>query len=416
MAKLEQRSATTSQAAPRASAEQSRGTSPRDTQLKGASFAEGESLLAPKDAAGPASAVQRKDGESVDAQVPEQVSLQQLAVSFTLPAGKTLAGSWAHEVRTSSPTQVTLSVGRDGVTVNASPGIFIDAQWPAQNMRVHGAGRNFAQARTWADVFTVRGMGEGFVDLTGRARTEITGLIDRGIAGTKMAEKGYDPFKDEQVMQTLGAIKANFESLPDAGGGGEAVGAAELTRPSLSATLKMQSGFSQESGGAGVTIPAGGQFSADVVGAGNLAALLAARTPGQAAQAVPISAIHLRSDAIELTKGGDPVAKLEAIEIARGGQVTLQRFTLLGSGRTAAGFETLVRLLVGAAQAAQHGAPPALGVGLAAQRGDLEPRFVQGLSRELIEQGLTDAVRTLVTENRNAIPGLDLAAALGIGG
>lgn len=386
------------------------------SQLKGATYAEGEALLSPSAGRDP---VQRSgdSGDTVDAHVPSEVSLQKLALSFTLPAGKTLAGHWTHDVRTSAPTQVTLSVGRDGITVNANPGIFIDAVWPAQNMRVYGAGRRFAQGRTWADVFTVSGMGEGFIDLTGRAKTEITKLIDGGIAGTKMAEKGYDPFRDPHVMQTLGAIKANFESLPDAaGGGGDGVAAAELTHPSLSATLKMRSAFTQESGGAGVSVPAGGVFEARVAGAGNLASLLAARTPGQAATAVPISGIHLQSDAITLTKGGDPVARLESIDIARGGHVSLSRFTLLGSGETAAGFETLIRVVVGAAAAAQHGAPPQLGVGIAAQRGELEPRFVEGLSRNMIEDGLTQAVQTLVTDNRNAIPGLDLAAALGIGG
>ena len=439
--KLEQQQTTGGQAAQDQGSAAKGAPSALQTQLKASNYAEGAALLSPqtsapvqrKDAPGAkpaagtepaagtkdahgAAAAPLADGETVDSQVPPQVSLQNLSVSFTLPAGKTLAGSWTHEVRTSAPTQVTLSVGRDGVELSANPGIFIDAQWPAQNMRVLGAGRRFGQGQTWANVFTVSGMGEGFIDLTGRASTEITKLIDQGIAGTKMAEKGYDPFNDQQVMQTLGAIKANFESLPDAGGGGRAVGAAELTRPSLAATLKMKGAFNQESGGAGVRIPAGGEFTANIIGAGNLAALLAARTPGQAAQAVPISAIHLNSEAIDLTKGGDPIAKLQSIDIARGGQVTLGRFTLLGSGQTAAGFETLFRALVAVVGAAAQGAPPELGVAVAAQRGDLEPQFVQGISKKLIEDGLTAAVRKLVTENRNAIPGVDLAAALGIGG
>jgi len=393
------------------------------SQLKKASFAEGAALLSPQDGApvqkqdAPrAGAAPQADGQTVDSQVPGQVALQQLSLSFTLPQGKTLVGLWSHEVRTSAPTQVTLTVGRDGVELSANPGIFIDAQWPAQNMRVYGAGRHFAQRQTWANVFTVSGMGEGFIDLTGRASTEIKALIDRGIAGTAMTTRGYDPFSDPNVMQTLGAIKANFESLPEVVSGGQAVGAAELTAPSLAATLRMQSPFSQEAGGAGLSIPAGGEFTATIVGAGNLAGLLAARTPGQAAGAARISAIHLQSEAIELTRGGDPVAKLQGIEIARGGQVTLGRFTLLGNGRTAAGLETLIRVLVSGIGAAAQGAPPEVGVALAAQRGGLEPQFVEGLSRRLIEDGLTTAVRQLVTENRNAVPGVDLAAALGIGG
>ena len=413
-AKVPTTTAQAPQAAPQAAPARD-GASPQHTQLRGASFAEGESLLSPgpaprRDAPAPA------PGASVDAQMPSQVSLQNLSVSFTLPAGKTLAGAWTHEVRTSAPTQVTLSVSREGVALHANPGIFIDAQWPAQNMRVGGAGRNFAQGRTYADVYLQRGLGEGFVDLTGRASAELTGLIDRGLAGTRMAERGYDPFRDDQVLATLGAIKSNFESLPDAGGGGAGVAPAELTRPTLSATLKMNEAFEQASGGAGVRIPAGGAFSAEVVGQGNLGALLAARTPGQAASAVPISAIHLTSQAIELTKGGEPVARLDALQVARGGQVSLTRFTLLGSGRTAAGVETLIRLLAGVVQASQYGVSPEVGVQVAAQNGGLEPRFVEGLSRQMIEEGLTTAVRSLVTSNRGAIPGLDLAAALGLGG
>lgn len=403
----------TTQRAPTSGEREQPGASPLQAQLRGASFAEGEALLSPvqRQRDGGAAA----DGGSVDERMPSQVSLEGLSVGFTLPAGKTLAGAWSHDVRTSSPTRINLSVSRDGVSVQMSPGIYIDAQWPAQNMRVSGAGRSFGPARTWANVHVVRGMGEGFIDLTGRASDEVTKLIDGAIAGTAMAEPGYDPFSDDRILSTLGAIKANFESLPAAaGGGGDAVDAAELTRPTLSATLAMTAAFEQQANGAGVRVPAGGRFSAEVVGDGNLGALLSARGPGEAAQAVPISAIHLRSDAIELTKGGDPVARLDHIQVARGGQVTLSRFTLLGSGRTAAGFETLVRLLVGAAQAVDRGAPPQLGVAAAAQRGDLEPRFVQGLSRSMIEEGLTTAVRQLVTDNRAAIPGVDLATALGV--
>ncbi|MCA9516453.1 MAG: hypothetical protein KC635_16045 [Myxococcales bacterium] len=394
--------------------------------LRGATYDEAVQMLAPGGAqtteqrGGAGAQAQERGGAgagpaaSVDESTPSQVRLENLSVSGRIPAGKTLQGSWQYSIRTMYATTVTISVSRNELRVTTSPTLDIDAQWPAQNMSIWSAGVNFGTGAPFANVHLIRGLGEGFIDMTDRARGSITGMLSGAIAGTAMARPGYDPFSDRDIMGTLARIKTNFENLPDAGGGGGDVTAADASVTALSATLRMQAPFAQMQDGVGVSIPSGAAITANAQGAANLPRLQGARSAGEAAQAATIQSLGLSSDGITLEKDGKPIARLESLTLHRGGQVTLDRFTLLGSGATAAGFESLIRLIAAAAGAAQHGAPPELGVGIAAQRGDLDPQFVRGLSKSMVEEGLTKAARDMVTQNRNAIPGVDLAAALGM--
>ncbi|MFT7583469.1 MAG: hypothetical protein ACI9MR_005156 [Myxococcota bacterium] len=386
-------------------------------------FAAGEHALSPMGASLDSAPVQRKDesgGASKDGaiaeQVPENVSLEQVRVSARLPAGRTLAGNWKYDVRTKYATNLQISVSPEGVHISCSPGLEIDAQWPAANMRVEGAGVSFSSGQSYANVRKLSGLRDGGFDMSDTARSSLTGLIDHAVAGSGMDQPGYNPLTDTNLMATVDRISSNFQSLPEGtgGGGGDAVGVADLGSPHVGATLKMQSPFEVGAGEAGVSIDAGTTLDVDIRGSGNISSLLQQSTPQGAAEAARIQQIGVRSEGIILTKGGEPIARLQNITMSPSGAVTLGRFELMGKAAGAGGFESLLRLLAGAARGAQYGPGGAeLGLRHAAASGGADPTFVRGLTKSMVEQGMSAAVRKLLEENSNAIPGMDLSRVFG---
>ncbi len=395
--------------------------------LRGASFAEGEAMLTPAAGAPPdapvqhksanGAAVQRKGAaavqrdESVADQVPENVDLRSARISFTLPAHRKLAGSMLYDATTEYQTTVTIQASPDGLRIYTSPSLTFDVQFPGANMDFHGANVNFA---TGAVSASFHKSGVGF-DCTATGRETVVDLITRALAGSPMARPGYNPMTDRNLTSTLMRVKANFDSLPEAqGGGGADVAPTDISRPTIGATLAMRTPFFQESDGAGVRIGAGGQFDVSIAGSGNLARILAAGNPQAAAMAAGINSVSVRSEAIELIKDGEAIAKLKSLRIAPGGAVTLQEFEMLGGLGAGAGFESLLRIIGGGIALAEGGVPLEVGMEATARSGRAEPELVRGVSRAMIETGLSNAVRGLLRENRNAVPGIDLGLVFGV--
>ncbi|MCB9787691.1 MAG: hypothetical protein H6744_13495 [Deltaproteobacteria bacterium] len=377
------------------------------SKLRGMDYEQGAQALAPAPAS-PAPPEAAAAGP-IGAQLPSNVSLEAVRVSAQLGANRTLTGSWQYEVRTQYATTLQISVSRDGVFISASPSLDIDAQWPVANMRLYGAGVRFADGRSYSSMRTVRGLTNGMIDLTGKANASITALIDQSIAGTAMARPGYDPMTDPDLMATLGRISANFQNLPTAGG---QVGVEDLGSPSVGATLKMQSPFEAGAGKAGVSIAAGTALDVDISGSGDISALLRQSTAQGAAEAAHIQRVSVRSEGVILTKDGKPIARLQSLSVSPSGAVTLERFELMGDASTAGGFESLLRLLGGAIRGAQYGSAE-LGMRQTAITGGADPTIVRGLTKSAIEEGMSEAVRKLLNENKNAIPGMDLARVFG---
>lgn len=387
--------------------------------LRGASFDEGAAMLEPAGGAPPPSApVQRKAGAAVQRdepladRVPDNVDLRAARVSFTLPANRKLAGSTLlYDATTRYATTVTIAVSPESLRITTSPALPFDVTFPGANMSFYGAGVRFASGEVTADFYKT---GVGF-DCTATGRETVVDMVRRGIAGTPMARPGYNPMTDRDLMGTVMRVKANFDSLPQSGGR-PGVGAADISQPTIGATLAMRTPFFQAGDGAGVRIAAGGQLDVSVNGTGNLAQILAAGNPQAAAMAAGIRDVTVRSEAIELLKDGEAVAKLQSLRIAPGGAVSLQQFEMLGGLGAGAGFESLLRLLAGGVALAGQGVPLEAGVEITARSGRAEPEIVRGMSRQMIEQGLTAAVQTLLRDNRNAIPGIDLGLVFGGGG
>lgn len=395
----------------------------KKSELRSVDFDAGAAMLKPggpgkqasagKSGAGPGKA---SDGAIAD-KLPSAVDLQAARMSFTIPGQRTFAETWQYTAQTTWPTTISLEVTPAGLSVATSPGLYFDATWPAQNMNMHSAGIDFASGKPYADFRVVRGAGEGFLDFSEKGEKAVVDMISRAIAGTAMAKPGYNPMKDKDLMATLAKVKANFDAMPAVPGTkADAVGAADVSAPTLGATLGMKSPFTKSSGEAGLSIPGGGVFDVSISGTGNLASILKAGSkPQAAAMAAGISSVVVTSEAMTLIRpNGKPLARLQQLTVHKGGSVTLDRFELLGGLGTGAGVESLIRLVAILAAAEGGGAMGAMQAERAVANGGADPVFVKGLSKSMIETGLSDAVRALFRENRNAIPGLDLGLAFGV--
>ena len=135
-----------------------------------------------------------------------------------------------------------------------------------------------------------------------------------------------------------------------------------------------------------------------------------AHDPDSLADADRIQSVQLSTQALEVIVKGAPVARIEGMTLARGGKVTIDQMTPLGKLAQAEGMESGLSLL--AALVAYRAGSSATG-GL--YRNAQEPAVVDGVSRGLIEKEFSDFVHQFIIEHRTAVPGLDLARALGIG-
>lgn len=125
-----------------------------------------------------------------------------------------------------------------------------------------------------------------------------------------------------------------------------------------------------------------------------------------------LNEVRIRSgDGITLSQDGKAVAKLKHVAVWRGGSVDVVDYEALGSLKTMEGLESGARLFtLLALLSGSRGHPGALrGV-----NGDVSPRATSGYAEEKMEKALTDAVRRLVLDHYDAVPGLDLRKVLGV--
>lgn len=384
---------------------------PSRAALRGLDYEAGAQALTPAPANEAPAPAPGNDAAKNAAPLPDNVSLEAARVSAQLGANKTLTGNWQYEVRTQYATTLQISVSQAGVFISCSPSLDIDAQWPVANMRLQGAGVDFKTGRSYSSMRVIRGLTNGMIDMTSTADASIRSLIDQSIAGTAMARPGYNPMTDSNLMATIDRIRSNFQNLPDSGA---QVGVSDLGSPHVGATLKMKAPLEAGAGAAGVSIAAGTDLDVDIYGSGNISALLQQSSAQGAAEAARIQRVGVRSEGVVLTKDGKPIAKLQNLTVRPDGSVTLDRFELMGSASTAAGVESLIRLLGGALRGAQYGSPE-LGMRHTAATGGADPVIVRGLTKSAIEEGMSEAVRKLLAENKNAIPGMDLSRVFGGG-
>ena len=316
------------------------------------------------------------------------VGLQSIDGSFTLAAGKVLSSDWTRVVKTAESALVSVQVRSDRIVLTIANGIYIDAQWPCQNMRLYSVTHTFGSNETTADVRTVDDeLGDGMIDVTGTARSSIAETVGTIIAKTALDRKrqfpgtpvldtrgpltgqgpparggaadllpAYDPLADPNPQETLQALVTNLQAMP--GGGGD-VGAEDVSSISAGATIVVNRQFEQVENGTGLRIASGTAVSVKLDSGASIPKLKGAGQGTAAlAAAADIKALHVSSSGIEVVKDGKPIATINTLTIS-GGKVTIDSITLLGEAAEAADTERGVWVVLGGlVGAAQSGGSP----------------------------------------------------------
>ncbi|MCA9545101.1 MAG: hypothetical protein KC613_11945 [Myxococcales bacterium] len=347
----------------------------------------------------------------VDGQLPEGVRLDGVGIGFTLPKGLVLHEGDGATLSTEFATGVTAEVSRGALSFGLSPHVHINATWPATDMNLTHLAWDFAsgtpQVHLYADSDSW-----GFLDYSDRAREALGGRLRDAVQGTAMAQAGYDPFQDPDLLGTLRAVGANFSRGPTVGekaDDAEGPGAEDAQRLRAHARFTLERGYEHE----GLSVDPGAAVKVTVQGGGSAAQVQGAQGTQGMLQAAAPEQVIIESEGIHVRAGEDRAAQLQRVVINRGGAVDVQRFNLEGDAAGMSGLEAFVRLLGGAAALAGRGVPGEAALNIAARSPGTAPTVVPGLAEDKIERGLTEAVRALLTEHAHAIPGVDLQAIFG---
>lgn len=356
----------------------------------------------------------------IERNLPAGVDLKSVQGTVTIPGKKKLTGDWASSVATRHATQLTVEVSQTGVRAWMSPSLFVDATWPLQNAELRGAGVHFADGKAYADVEDGHGFGSGLISIKDKVASKVTGIIDKGIAGTPFARPGYKPVQDADLGGTLDKVVHGFTGMFAGDHAGDdhepaqkppALGPQDFQRVSGGATITAKAGGSFGKAGTGLVIAPGSDVGLFVDGAANAEQLSHAHTPGEAAQIASIQGLTVTATGMEVQAKGKPVAKISSLTIKPGGEVSIGHMELLGKARDAQVTESGISLLIGLMALAGH--DPSAGDLV---RNAQDPTIVDGVTRSMMEKEFTDTVRKLVIQYRSAVPGMDLAKVLGIPG
>jgi hypothetical protein len=351
----------------------------------------------------------------VEQVMPPGVDLQSVRASINIPGNLTLGGDWKYTAKTRTATQINCEVSTKGVQVWLSPGLYLDLTFPARDAELDGASLDFTTGKAHA---TVRdGGGIGVVPFKGTVAKQVTDMIEGAIHGTKLAAHNYDPSRDPDLQGTLNRVMIGFTKL-FAGKEGEhatdekaPIKPEQMTQVSAGATVALKAGASFIKDGTGIMIAGGSPLSIGVDGAGDLGHVMKGENAQNTIDAMNVQAVHLSTDGLEVVSKGKPVAKLNALTLARGGKITIDDMQPLGKLAEAEAGEAGLSLLV-ALLAARSGDGNTAG---GAYRNAQHPAVVDGVSRAMIEQTFTDTIHKLILQYRSAVPGVDLAKSLGIG-
>ena len=373
----------------------------------------------------------------VEAATGGAVSLTAINGSFVLPAGRLLSGTGTAELRTQSDTTITVTITGNELRLSMSPPLYIDAQWPAQNMVLSSVVHQIDTEVTTVDVRTVDDeWGDGMLDFTGTARGTIADTVASIIAHTPLHRSRMRGTDDGLAPRARGAPAAGLQPVAGRGPDGDdrRPHPGLQLAPSRRDERRQRARRQQHHGGGDAHRQRRVRAARERHRRADRRRHVAERErrqrrldrpaarggAGRAGDraAVDIQSISVSSAGIEVIKDGARVATLDRITIHRGGSVSLDRITLHGEAeRLAEGESGLWALLAGIPVAIATGRTEGLTAGaeLAHQRGADRPVIVPGLTRVMIEAQLQRAFTQLLAEHgRTAIPGVDLGSVLGV--
>ena len=173
------------------------------------------------------------------------------------------------------PTTVSVQITSKQVTLTFATGIYIDAQWPAQNMRLNSLTHTFEDNVTKSDVSPVNDeWGDRFIDQTETVQAQIAEtvgtiihetMVDRqrhtmpdpwraawALLGRKLDRRlpTYDPLTDPNPEETLAALAKNLTAMPSEGSHDE-IKSEEITGLTVGATIIVNKPVEQVESGTG---------------------------------------------------------------------------------------------------------------------------------------------------------------------
>lgn len=351
--------------------------------------------------------------------LPEGIDLKSVRATVTVPAGKALSGSWQASVATRHATDLTVEVSQTGIRAWVAPALFVDATWPLQNAEVRGAGLQFARGRPYAEVVDCGGLGSGVISIADKISEMLTDAIHQGVAGTPVARPGYVPTHDTDLQGTLDQVVAGFRRVFTdnlAGDGRKAESGKppvltghDLQQVSAGATVALRAGGSFLKDGNGLAIAAGSDLSM-TIDSGSSVAELKGGAAREVLGAGGIKAVRVLASGMEVVASGKPIARISALRLDHGGGITIDQMELVGAARQAQVVESGLSLLVSMMAAVGGG-----GRAGDAMRNAQDPRVVDGVMRTMLERQFTETVHKMILQYRAAVPGMDLARALGLG-
>ena len=353
----------------------------------------------------------------IERALPQGVDLKSVRGSVMIPGKRKLSGDWKAAVSTREATQVTVEVTHTGVQLYMSPPLFVDAQWPLQNAELSGASIDFKTGKAHANVRDGHGLGSGMWSIKDNVAEKITGMLEKGIQGSPLAQPGYDPTQDANLQGTLQSVETHFQAL-FAGDANEdkkkdskaPIDANEVNNVSAGGTVTLKEGGKFMQDGTGLQIDPGSDVSLDAIGAGNVKDVSSAGSAQGAAEQAKLTSLRLGASGLTVMTGGKPIAKISSMEVLPGGAVKIDQMELLGKAQKAQAGEAGLSLLVGLLALYAHD-PAANGALQNAQ----DPKLVDGVSRKLMEDTFSQQVKKMVLQYRTAVPGMDIAKLLGIG-
>ncbi len=350
----------------------------------------------------------------VERELPAGVDLKEVRGRFTIPGGRMLAGNWQAEVKTSGPTTVEVAVGHAGVSMRFSPGLFIDAQWPLQNLIVYSATYNFGDSSASINAGKDSGLGSGMVSIRDNVNETLSQIIMKAVSGQAPGTAGYDPMKDANLEGNMRTLIDGVATMFSPGGGKTNPGkmpVATNEMKGVSAGATLQAHLKQSFGGAnaGLSLEANSELEIDADGAGSAADVLSGGTLEESMTAASLKSIRIRSSGLCVMMKGQPAIRLRSITIHRGGKVEIGDMELLGKLKDAATVESGLSLLAGLLAIAA-GSSSAGELLENAQR----PAIVDGMARKEMERQFTGVIHSLVVQYRGAVPGVDLVKVLGL--
>lgn len=321
-----------------------------------------------------------------------------LSITSQLAANKVLYSEWRASVCTEESTRVSLYLNTEWLRISFFSPLFVNVQWPCENARWRGLTYTFAKNKrskgklTDIDLWRIPGW---TVDATWKVKEVFRSTFQSMIAGTKIDQPGYSPLDDANPRATLNQILANMKKNSRIG----TIGLKDLTGLQVGMSVSLAQAITQVTPEGGIEIPRRAYLELQVKLQGNARSV--------ADGTVRADDVTIKSKDIFLTQGGKRLVRLKTVVVYRGGLVRVKEHQGLGDLGTAEGVESIVRLLgvltVAVSESKGHSAGAALHAGRSISRGYANPTLVKGVTRSMLEDALTKALKTVYSQNYKAI-------------